>query len=206
MESFGGVKNGTTDMGDFLLSTATYSVSGYVTDVFGRSIKGAKVSLNSPGQGIERDFITTGEDGKFVFDDLFKAKIEISSGTREMGYKRIRPPVGTSGNRITLTGKIPEENVGIGLVPSAAVQLTFVDKGTQKPINLPKAFVFVTLEDGSMFKVGIDEEGRCRLMLGAGKYEFSLNGTDGKYRWRKKEFVAELYEVYELTCEPFRLK
>ena len=201
VECFSEGKAGMVDMGDFLLSTNTYSVSGYVVDIFGRPISGGSVILESPGQGIIRCRTSTDEDGRFIFDDLFRSEIVISAGFGHGRSYPFNPSVGMNDIRMILPYDIPEPNLADEPIASAAVELTVVDNDTGELITLPKAYIYVRRENGNNFGIDINNEGKCFFLLGGGKYGFSLLDTDGKYRYRKMKFTAELYEHYILEFQ-----
>lgn len=192
---------GMVDMGDFLLSTKSYSVSGVVVDIYGRPISGGYVILRSPGQGIDREKIFTDEDGKFVFNDLYESEIEISAAFTGHRSYRFKPYAGMEDIRMVLPYEIPEPNRADAPMPSSAVIVSVVDKDSGEPITLPEASIRVIREDGNNFDLEINHQGKCVFFVGEGKCVIELCGVGRRYKSDEMEFTTELFKPYELEYQ-----
>lgn len=201
VEHFYSKDSGTFDMGLFPMNTETFEISGIVTDLFGHPVSDAKLTLNAPSQGIEYTEIFTKEDGRFVYDGLLSGPVDLTCHAGEDGYARFGTKAGTKDIRFIIDKKIPERNLGETLVPSAAVELAFIDGDTGKPVILPSANVKIQHGYGNSFNVSLNDKGIARCLIPPGKIQVKLDGTGQTYKPYEKDFVADLYEAYRFECK-----
>lgn len=192
---------GLVDMGDFSLNPELFEVSGVVTNLLGRPVSNARLTLNAPAQDIKLAAVTTGKDGLFSFSGIFAGPVELRCNAGEKGYEFFETTAGTKHIRIIIDKGLSEEHLGETLIPSAAIELSFIDKHTRDPIILPSAYVYITQENGNSFYVHLNSEGKARFLMNPGRVQFALYGMDDAYQSLKKEFVTELYQAYAFQYE-----
>ena len=188
------------DMGNFILNTKTFEVSGVVVNHLGRPISNALLKLNATAQDIKNAQYLTGADGRFAFEGLFGGPISLWCNVGDDGYASFDTVAGTQGIRMVIDKGVPKEDLGTTLVQSAAVEIAFFDETTKEPILLPEAYISLNQENGSTFNIRLDE-GVARFLINPGKVQFELYGTNKQYNRFKKEFVAETYQAYNFRYE-----
>lgn len=194
---------GSVDMGTFLMDPTTYEVSGIVTNPWGRPISKARLTLNAPSQGIEFDAFLSRDDGTFVYDGLFAGTVELVGRAGDKGYARFSAAAGTRDIRLIIDKTIPSDQVGQALVPSAAVELSFLHAETREPVTLPEAFVEVQPENGNKFQIHLTDDGSARFLVGPGKITVKLGGVNEVYKPCSRTFDADLYQTcrFEFAVE-----
>lgn len=194
-------KTDTVDCGDFVLSPPTEKVSGVVVDYLGRAVCNATVTLTSREQGVDGMSLETAEDGRFEFTDLCLTRVRLVAEYDK--YASYTTMAGEEDIRLILFGsEIPEEDLTEKCVPSAAVELTIIDKITGKPVKTKGLSISLEEIDGPNYRLDDPgEDGKQWMFVGQGDYVLKLYPQRDTYKHYKMSFHAEINEVYHFTVE-----
>lgn len=161
------------DLGDFVLTPLTLSISGILVDAMGYPIAGMDLSAEGPEQ-FPQELVKTDRKGRFRFDGLSEGVIELGTDPESVG-------VGVSA-----TVQAGDQDIVLVLAPErrppkfrewkpnpdfdgAIVEVRLVDAATGKAPAITGISVGFSQEKGNYFLRHVDKDGIVYACVGAGR-------------------------------------
>lgn len=161
------------DLGDILLRSSSYSVSGVLVDQLGYPIKGIPIRIHKDYENNQTPIVTD-SSGKFQFNRIAEGNIILEANFKWDLYEQATFKAGTINNRFILENTF--EN-GKWVYPrdtppldGASIEILLIDSETGHPISGKSANIQIEGNNINTFFVAPDSAGKAVFSLDSGHY------------------------------------